>query len=215
MHFGFLICLCLESNRMLIGLWCVQLNAQGWSKFGVKNLKNFTQSTKKKEEEERPLKQGNFGRQLYRAKSKLELLICYTRMHVTENPISKIWVQLSRPICALRLLSTLIRMRWLSVIWLRFLFQGLSIKKRTLLTLISWFRLPGLSPTILTLLLIEITIQLKSARDRTSDIDLLELVFKDWRMFSLWWKWIMILTKLFYWIIRFSKQFTTEPVWNH
>ena len=57
---------------------------------GVNNLKNSIQSMRKKEKEEKLLKQEKYGKQLLTLKLKLELPICSIKIHAIENLINKI-----------------------------------------------------------------------------------------------------------------------------
>lgn len=76
----------------------------------------FTQNIKQKEKEEKHSKQDNYGKLLLILKSKQELLTCFIRMLAIENQTNKILEQLNQVTFVLKLLSTHLNKKSLSVI---------------------------------------------------------------------------------------------------
>ena len=115
MLFGYLIFSWNESKLMVIGLWCVLMNALVFLIVSVKNLKIFTWNMKKKIKAEKQLRLSGFGIKLLIVKLKLELLICYTKTIVTQNLINRTLAQLKVQICAPRFWNIQVQMRLLFV----------------------------------------------------------------------------------------------------
>lgn len=103
--YGFLISLCKESLRRVIGLSSVLMKLQDSTKSMGKNLRHSTLSMSLKEKEERPLKPKSCGKLSLIVKLRLVLLTCCIRIMLMLNPTTSIWVLLRVQICAAKLLN--------------------------------------------------------------------------------------------------------------
>ena len=87
------------------------MNAKDYLNVMVKNLKNYTQNMKVKIKEELQLKLENSGLKLLKAKLKLVLPICFTKMLVMKNLTKKILELLKAQIYAQKLFNILTKIR--------------------------------------------------------------------------------------------------------